>query len=125
VGLRPTGWTHPLDPPNKETDDEYFPVSQGYERLRFWRIYGVFLPDEVLEKVYRRNAERLLETTRETSESRTSHTGSTSSGVTTASPLSSRIRPTWVRSWSRNRNLPPVLDSVKGFIALRTLPMLS
>lgn len=43
-----------------ETDDEYFPVSQGYERLRFWRIYGVFLPDDVLEKVYRRNAERLL-----------------------------------------------------------------
>lgn len=43
-----------------ETDDEYFPVSVGYERLRFWRIYGIFLPDEVLDKVYRRNAERLL-----------------------------------------------------------------
>jgi predicted TIM-barrel fold metal-dependent hydrolase len=43
-----------------ETDDEYFPVSPGYERLRFWRIYGVSLPADVLEKVYRRNAERLL-----------------------------------------------------------------
>jgi predicted TIM-barrel fold metal-dependent hydrolase len=43
-----------------ETDDEYFSVSAGYERLRFWRIYGVNLPDEVLEKIYRRNAERLL-----------------------------------------------------------------
>jgi hypothetical protein len=31
-----------------------------YDRLRFWRIYGVFLPDEVLERVYRQNAERLL-----------------------------------------------------------------
>jgi predicted TIM-barrel fold metal-dependent hydrolase len=51
-----------------ETDDEYFPVSPGYERLRFWRIYGVFLPDGVLEKVYRRNAERLLGMARETAD---------------------------------------------------------
>jgi predicted TIM-barrel fold metal-dependent hydrolase len=50
-----------------ETDDEYFAVSSGYERLRFWRIYGVFLPDEVLEKVYRRNAERLLGMARDAS----------------------------------------------------------
>jgi predicted TIM-barrel fold metal-dependent hydrolase len=50
-----------------ETDDEYFPISSGYERLRFWRIYGVFLPDEMLEKVYRRNAERLLGMARDAS----------------------------------------------------------
>ncbi|HEU5012507.1 MAG TPA: amidohydrolase family protein [Roseiflexaceae bacterium] len=44
-----------------ETDDEYFnygrsdPPGQGR-----WRIYGIFLPDEVLEKVYHRNAERVI-----------------------------------------------------------------
>lgn len=44
-----------------ETDDEYFnyqvidPPSQGR-----WRIYGLFLPEEVLEKVYYRNAQRVL-----------------------------------------------------------------
>jgi predicted TIM-barrel fold metal-dependent hydrolase len=44
-----------------ETEDEYFncdvaePPSQGR-----WRIYGLFLPDEVLEKVYRLNALKVL-----------------------------------------------------------------
>jgi predicted TIM-barrel fold metal-dependent hydrolase len=44
-----------------ETDDEYFnydlddPPGQGR-----WRICGLFLPDEVLEKVYYRNAEQVL-----------------------------------------------------------------
>ncbi len=44
-----------------ETADEYFPYtpseppSQGR-----WRIYGLYLPPEVLEKVYYRNAARLL-----------------------------------------------------------------
>ena len=44
-----------------ETRDEYFPYSdkqpppQGY-----WRIYGIHLPDDVLEKVYFRNALRIL-----------------------------------------------------------------
>ncbi len=44
-----------------ETDDEYFnydladPPSQGR-----WRIYGLHLPDEVLEKVYYLNARRVL-----------------------------------------------------------------
>ena len=44
-----------------ETRDEYFPYSdkqpppQGY-----WRIYGIHLPNEVLEKVYFRNALRIL-----------------------------------------------------------------
>jgi predicted TIM-barrel fold metal-dependent hydrolase len=44
-----------------ESDDEYFdydisvPPPQGR-----WRIYGIFLPDEVLEKVYHGNAEKIL-----------------------------------------------------------------
>ncbi len=46
-----------------ETRDEYFPYSdkqpppQGY-----WRIYGIHLPDGVLEKIYFRNALRILPT---------------------------------------------------------------
>jgi predicted TIM-barrel fold metal-dependent hydrolase len=43
-----------------ETDDEYFDPAGGHHRQGFWMIYGVFLPKEVLEKVYLRNAERLL-----------------------------------------------------------------
>ena len=45
-----------------ETDDEYFnydrqdPPQQGR-----WRIYGLFLPGDVLEKVTYRNAERVLD----------------------------------------------------------------
>jgi predicted TIM-barrel fold metal-dependent hydrolase len=44
-----------------ETDDEYFNYNTGEipEQGR-WNAYGIFLPDDVLEKVYRRNAERLL-----------------------------------------------------------------
>ncbi len=46
-----------------ETDDEYFnyssdddaPPTQGR-----WQIYGLYLPDDVLEKLYFRNAERVL-----------------------------------------------------------------
>jgi hypothetical protein len=44
-----------------ETDDEHFayglsdPPDQGR-----WCIYGLALPDEVLEKVYLRNAERVI-----------------------------------------------------------------
>jgi predicted TIM-barrel fold metal-dependent hydrolase len=44
-----------------ETDDEYFnyqlsdPPSQGR-----WRIYGLDLPDEVLAKVYYRNAQKII-----------------------------------------------------------------
>ncbi len=44
-----------------ETDDEYFSYDQddppGAGR---WQIYGLFLPDEVLKKVYNGNARRLL-----------------------------------------------------------------
>jgi predicted TIM-barrel fold metal-dependent hydrolase len=54
-------------PPNKniyrtnfrflETDDEYFEYGRNQGR---WRIYGVFLPDEALSKIYFKNASRLI-----------------------------------------------------------------
>lgn len=44
-----------------ETDDEYFSYDLGpVPGQGRWYIYGLFLPDEVLEKIYYRNAERLL-----------------------------------------------------------------
>lgn len=43
-----------------ETDDEYFDCASGHHRQGFWMIYGVFLPDVVLEKLYNKNAARLF-----------------------------------------------------------------
>ncbi len=44
-----------------ETRDEYFPYSEKpFPPQGFWRIYGVNLPDEVLEKIYSHNALRML-----------------------------------------------------------------
>jgi predicted TIM-barrel fold metal-dependent hydrolase len=43
-----------------ETDDEYFDCSASHHRQGFWNIYGIFLPPEILAKVYRKNAERVL-----------------------------------------------------------------
>jgi predicted TIM-barrel fold metal-dependent hydrolase len=43
-----------------ETDDESFDCSASHHRQGFWNIYGIFLPDAVLEKVYHANAERIL-----------------------------------------------------------------
>jgi len=45
-----------------ETDDEYFdprPDSSS-PLLGRWYIYGVYLPDDVLRRVYHDNAARLL-----------------------------------------------------------------
>ena len=42
-----------------ETNDEYFPYAQ-YPQQGRWMIYGLGLPDDVLEKVYHRNAEKLF-----------------------------------------------------------------
>lgn len=42
-----------------ETEDEYFPYAQ-YPAQGRWMIYGLGLPDNVLEKVYHQNAERLF-----------------------------------------------------------------
>jgi predicted TIM-barrel fold metal-dependent hydrolase len=43
-----------------ETDDEYFDSSPSHHRQGFWNIYGIFLPRDVLAKVYHENAERIF-----------------------------------------------------------------
>lgn len=46
-----------------ESEDEYFSASAAPERewgQGRWRIYGLSLPSDVLDKVYQRNAERLI-----------------------------------------------------------------
>ena len=43
-----------------ETSDEYFEYPSHASRQGRWNIYGLFLPDGVLRKVYRENAIRLL-----------------------------------------------------------------
>ncbi len=43
-----------------ETDDEYFDPAGGHHRQGLWNIYGVFLPDDVLAKLYNGNAQKLL-----------------------------------------------------------------
>ena len=43
-----------------ETDDEYFDCQKSHHLQGFWMIYGVFLPKDVLAKMYYKNAERLL-----------------------------------------------------------------
>lgn len=44
-----------------ETDNEYidYPM-QGAINQGNWKIYGIYLPDKVLEKIYYKNAEKLL-----------------------------------------------------------------
>ena len=42
-----------------ETADEYFPYA-GYPGQGRWEIYGMELPDNVLEKVYSKNAEKIF-----------------------------------------------------------------
>lgn len=41
-----------------ETGDEYFPYYKRYHA--FWRMYGLDLPDEVLKKVYYKNALKII-----------------------------------------------------------------
>jgi predicted TIM-barrel fold metal-dependent hydrolase len=43
-----------------QMDDEYFDPAAGHHRQGFWMIYGVYLPDEVLSKLYRDNARKVL-----------------------------------------------------------------
>ncbi|WP_404310205.1 amidohydrolase family protein [Neorhodopirellula lusitana] len=44
-----------------ETHDEYFPYSEKSPPPQgFWNIYGVHLPDDVLEKIYHANAARII-----------------------------------------------------------------
>jgi predicted TIM-barrel fold metal-dependent hydrolase len=41
-----------------ETADEYFPYHKKYHA--FWRMYGLNLPDEVLKKIYYKNALKVI-----------------------------------------------------------------
>lgn len=41
-----------------ETEDEYFPYYKRYHA--FWRMYGLGLPDEILKKLYYKNALRII-----------------------------------------------------------------
>ena len=41
-----------------ETADEYFDYYRDYHA--FWKMYGMALPDEVLKKVYYKNAVRIF-----------------------------------------------------------------
>ncbi len=41
-----------------ETEDEYFPYHKKYHA--FWKMYGLGLPDEILKKVYYKNALRVV-----------------------------------------------------------------
>lgn len=41
-----------------ETADEYFPYHKKYHA--FWRMYGMALPDEILKKIYYKNALRII-----------------------------------------------------------------
>ncbi|MEL7161726.1 MAG: amidohydrolase, partial [Bacteroidota bacterium] len=41
-----------------ETDDEYFPYYKRYHA--FWRMYGLDLPRPILEKLYYKNALRVI-----------------------------------------------------------------
>jgi predicted TIM-barrel fold metal-dependent hydrolase len=56
-----------------ETDDEYFPYH-GYPDQGRWYIYGLGLPEAVLRKIYRDNAERILDRSPARPRSRTSST---------------------------------------------------
>ncbi|MBN2412463.1 amidohydrolase family protein [candidate division KSB1 bacterium] len=44
-----------------ETDDEYFDPTGGHHLQGRWMIYGVHLPDDVLEKIYYKNALLILD----------------------------------------------------------------
>jgi uncharacterized protein len=43
-----------------ETDDEYFDPAASHHQQGRWMIYGLHLPDSVLEKIYNKNALKIL-----------------------------------------------------------------
>jgi predicted TIM-barrel fold metal-dependent hydrolase len=47
-----------------ETEDEYFDYPSHASRQGRWQIYGLALPDEALERIYRGNAMQLLSMSR-------------------------------------------------------------
>lgn len=44
-----------------ETDDEYFDPTPAHKQQGRWMIYGVNLPDDVLEKIYNKNAFKIMD----------------------------------------------------------------
>jgi len=43
-----------------ETDDEYIDPSPAHKLQGRWMIYGLYLPDDVLEKIYNKNSLKIL-----------------------------------------------------------------
>lgn len=43
-----------------ETNDEYFDPTPAHKQQGRWMIYGLYLPDEVLEKIYNKNALKIM-----------------------------------------------------------------
>lgn len=43
-----------------ETDDEYINPADAHHLQGRWMIYGLYLPDNVLEKIYNKNALKIL-----------------------------------------------------------------
>ena len=43
-----------------ETDDEYFDPTPAHKQQGRWMIYGLYLPEEVLEKIYNKNALKIM-----------------------------------------------------------------
>ncbi|MFT7033204.1 MAG: putative TIM-barrel fold metal-dependent hydrolase [Cyclobacteriaceae bacterium] len=43
-----------------ETKDEYIDPAGGHHRQARWMIYGLYLPDDVLEKIYNKNALKIF-----------------------------------------------------------------
>ena len=43
-----------------ETDDEYFDPAPSHHQQGRWMIYGLYLPDQALEKIYNKNALRVF-----------------------------------------------------------------
>ncbi|HFB98776.1 MAG TPA: amidohydrolase, partial [Bryobacterales bacterium] len=43
-----------------ETDDEYFDPNPAHPYQGRWKVYGLYLPDEVLEKIYNGNALKIF-----------------------------------------------------------------
>ena len=41
-----------------ESDDEYFPYYKKYHA--YWKMYGLALPDEILKKLYYKNALKII-----------------------------------------------------------------
>ncbi len=60
IDLYPEEHVYPVYYRFLETRDEYFDYPRHYFKHGRWKIYGVFLPDSVLQKIYYLNAVKLL-----------------------------------------------------------------